>query len=179
MNVTKFSVGIRDQLIKWYKWAFMEQSDSCCRSGQSTWQFFHVYSTYQRQLQILTVGRKAYSTSFLSLFHPCSTPTLERCQICNTLKRNNRGFKNAHCRCSTPYFLASQRLALVGVKQASFRDDISLSLFFGKNKSKTKLINFAVLVFVINKAVPSFCSRQNFILSNSHHTFLTNSRIGL
>lgn len=94
-------------------------------------------------------------------------------------KRNNRGFKNAHCRCSTPYFLASQRLALVGVKQASFRDDISLSLFFGKNKSKTKLINFAVLVFVINKAVPSFCSRQNFILSNSHHTFLTNSRIGL
>lgn len=111
-----------------------------------------------------------HSTSLIALFH-CS-PQHWRDGKSATLKRNNSAFRTAHCRCLTPYSPASQPLTLVGVKPASFRDDILLPFFMEKNQRK--LINFVVLVFVKNKLLLISFS-ANFILSNNHHTFLTNN----
>lgn len=64
-------------------------------------------------------------------------------QICNTLKRNNSAFKTIHCRqVSDTLFL------VVPTTGTTFKIDILLPLFLGKNKSKRK---FVVLVFVKNK----------------------------
>lgn len=159
---TKVNFGNRCQLVKQYRRDLHGAGNQlCCRPVQSQSIFKSNQHTKVNSKSLLWAGKHILHPFYLySIFYP-HTGGVANLQHS---EKKQQSIEDRSLQVLHSLFLASQPLTLVGVKQASFRDDLLLPLFLGKKTNQRKLTHFVVLVFVKNKLFL-------ILFSAEHHSF--------